>query len=105
MRRKRRYLAISVRPPDSVDGQKAFEAIRNAVRTLFGEFGLLASDLRLVRGEGHRIVVRCSSDQTWNVVLAATLVSEVDGKKVALDVVRVSGTLRKVKGFLAGDHS
>jgi len=36
----------------------------------------------------------------WNVVLAATLTNEVDGRKVALDVVRISGSLRKIREAL-----
>jgi RNase P/RNase MRP subunit POP5 len=49
--------------------------------------------------------VRCSLGQVWNVVLAATLTNEVDGRKVALDVVRISGSLRKVKETLSAFHS
>jgi RNase P/RNase MRP subunit POP5 len=36
----------------------------------------------------------------WNVVLAATLTNEVEGRKVALDVVRISGSLRNIKEAL-----
>ena len=101
MRRKRRYLLVRVRPPDAVTGQQAFEALKGSVRTLFGEVGLLLSDLRLLREEKGFVVVRCSLGQVWNVVLAATLTNEVDdGRKVALDVVRISGTLRKIREAL-----
>lgn len=105
MRRRRRYLAIRVRSPGSVDGQQAFDALKDAVRSLFGGVGLLLSDLKLVRADGQTVVVRCSLEQVWNVVFAATLVREVNGQRVALDVVRVSGTLRKIKRSLSGDHS
>jgi RNase P/RNase MRP subunit POP5 len=105
LRRKRRYMLVRVRPPDAVTGQQAFEALKGSVRTLFGEVGLLLSDLRLLREERGFVVVRCSLGQVWNVVLAATLTNEVEGRKVALDVVRISGSLRKVKETLSAFHS
>jgi RNase P/RNase MRP subunit POP5 len=105
LRRKRRYLIVRVRPPGVVTGQQAFEALKGSVRTLFGEVGLLLSDLRLLREERGFVVVRCSLGQVWNVVLATTLTNEVDGRKVALDVVRISGSLRKVKETLSAFHS
>ena len=105
MRRKRRYLLVRVRPPDAVMGQQAFEALKGSVRTLFGEVGLLLSDLRLLKEERGFVVVRCSLGQVWNVVLAATLTKEVEGRTVALDVVRISGSLRKVKETLSAFHS
>ncbi len=105
MRRKRRYLLVRVRPHDAVTGQRAFDALRGSVRALFGEFGFLLSDLRLLREERGLIVLRCSLVQVWKVVLAATLLDEVDGRRVALDVVRVSGSLRRIKEALSGVHS
>jgi len=90
LRRKRRYLIVRVRPPDAVTGQQVFEALKGSVRTLFGQVGLLLSDLRLLREERGFVVVRCSLGQVWN---------------VALDVVRISGSLRKVKETLSAFHS
>jgi RNase P/RNase MRP subunit POP5 len=59
----------------------------------------------VLREERGFVVVRCSLGQVWNVVLAATLTNEVEGLKVALDVVRISGSLRKVKETLSAFHS
>ncbi len=105
MRRRRRYLLVRVRPPDAVTGQRAFDALKGSVKSLFGEFGLLLSDLRLLREERGLFVARCSLGQVWKVVLAATVLEEVDGRRVALDVVRISGTLRKIKEALSDVHS
>ncbi len=105
MRRRRRYLLFRVRPPDAVTGQRAFDALKGSVKSLFGEFGLLLSDLRLLREDRGLFVVRCSLGQVWKVVLAATVLDEVDGRRVALDVVRISGTLRKIREALSNVHS
>ncbi len=105
MRRKRRYLLVRVRPSNSVTGQQAFDALKGSVRSLFGELGLILSDLRLLREEKGFIVVRCSLRQVWGVVLAATLLDEIGECKVALDVVRISGSLKKIEEVLSSVHS
>ncbi|MCW3981895.1 MAG: Rpp14/Pop5 family protein [Candidatus Bathyarchaeota archaeon] len=85
--------------------KEIIDALWGAVYQLFGEVGASQTGLRWSRRveilEGI-LVVRCSHKALSFVRAAAASITEVKGKRAAVRVIAVSGTLKGLRRKLAG---
>lgn len=99
LRSRKRYLLVEVVEPAGDISREAMEdALSRMVSTLGGWMTLAEAELRVLKPRGwiDRFIVRCNHKQTSTVLLAITLVKEIEGKPGAVLVVRSSGTIRKL---------
>ena len=78
----------------------SMDALWEMVLKLFGEVGASKTGLSLVRGidlGGDFLVVKCFHNSLSNVRAAATAVTEINGKRVIVRVIAISGTLRALR--------
>lgn len=91
---------LSVRAPTKpVDHRAVLDAIRDSVVVNFGDYGVGATQARLaVKYFSPRTltgILRVPREHEPMVHAAVTYVSELNGTRVILNVLRVSGTIKK----------
>jgi RNase P/RNase MRP subunit POP5 len=101
LRSRRRYLLVEV---TGTQGEVSAEAFENAVSRVLARLGgwlaLAEAEIRVLKpraGPG-RFILRCSHKRLPTVLLALTLLREIDGQRVSALVVRASGTVKGVRG-------
>lgn len=94
---RRRYIAFKVEGETSK--RELEEAIRGSVERLYGLNGLWKLEPTLIEfDEESRIgIVRCNHRGLPWMRAALTALTEIKGSKVAIHVLRVSGTLRALR--------
>ena len=95
---RRRYLAFKVEG-DTVKRRDLEEAIKGSVERLYGLNGLWKLEPTLIEFDEHRRIgiLRCNHRWLPWMRAALTAITEVEGKSIALHVIRVSGTLRALR--------
>ena len=93
---RRRYLALKIDSEEQLEPSMVSDAIWNALLRLFGEVGASQSGLYTVRSdkESNFIVLRCSHKALPMVKASLAAVTNVEGKRAVIHVLRVSGTLK-----------
>lgn len=96
---KRRYLALKVECEGPVEQQVVAGAVFNAVLRLFGEVGASQAALRLIHFDGKAgyAVLRCSHTSLPMVRAAVASITRIDSQPAAVNVLRVSGTLKALE--------
>jgi len=76
------------------------DAVWDAVLQLFGEYGASQAALTLVEYDPQKgyAVVRCSNKALEMVRASVASITKIDEKPVAMRVLRVSGTLKSLRG-------
>jgi len=88
---KRRYLLAE--PSREVDGEVVFNAVRKVFERFYGVDDLAKSGLKRIKIDGS-LVFSCYIDFLPRLILALTLVRNVNHGKIVLKTIRVSGTLK-----------
>ena len=100
----RRYLAISLDGGDAYSEQEVSDALYQAVRELFGDFGVSSIRSRLIEydEEKREGIVRCDRSHTREMRAALALITEISNSDVAVRVTGVSGTIKSLKAAISG---
>lgn len=101
---RRRYLALQADGEEVFSEKEIIDALWDAIYQLFGEVGASLTDLRWPRQvdiQSGILVVRCSHRALGSVRAAATSITRVKGKRAAVRVMAVSGTLRGLRRKMA----
>ena len=95
----RRYLAISLDSDDAFSEQEVSDALFQAVRELFGEYGVSSVRPRLIEYDEEKRagIVRCDRSSTREMRAALTLVTEISNSDAAVRVMAASGTIKSLK--------
>ena len=95
----RRYLAISLEGGDACSEQEVSDALYQAVRELFGDYGVSCLQLKLIEfDEGtSKGIVRCSRGHTREMRVALALITEISNSDAAVRVTGASGTIKSLK--------
>ena len=95
-REKRRYLALKVECEQQPDEQEVLNAVYASVQRLFGEYGASQANIKPIKylPEKRQFVILCSHKMLENVRASIAATVEVNGKKAAVHVLNVSGTLK-----------
>ncbi|MDG6222475.1 MAG: hypothetical protein IAX21_00210 [Candidatus Bathyarchaeota archaeon] len=97
-REKRRYLALQVSSDQNFEEFTVFNAVKNSVLRLFGEYGSSKANLKQLKyfpGK-NQIIIRCSHTMLEQVRAAVATIIEINGKTAAVHVKAVSGTLKSL---------
>jgi RNase P/RNase MRP subunit POP5 len=95
----RRYLAISLDGDDVYSEQEVSEALYQAVRELFGEYGVSSIRPRLIEydQEKREGIVQCDRGHTREMRAALALVTVISNSDAAVRVMGASGTIKSLK--------
>ncbi|GEM_PF-797965 len=99
LRSKKRYLLVEVVGAAGDVSREAMEdAVARSVDMLGGWKALAEAELRVFKPRGWtgRFIVRCSLKQIPTVLLALTLIREIEGRPAAALVSKYSGTIKKL---------
>ncbi len=93
---RRRYLALQIDSQEPLEPNSVSDAIWNALLRLFGEVGASQAGLYMVRSDTEKkcAVLRCSHKALPMVRASVASITSIDGKRAAVHVIRVSGTLK-----------
>jgi ribonuclease P/MRP protein subunit POP5 len=93
---RRRYLALQIDSEESLESSSVSDAVWDALLRLFGEVGASQAWLYVVRfdKEKKHMVLRCSHKALPMVRASVATITSIDGKRAAVHVIRVSGTLK-----------
>ncbi len=102
LRSRKRYIAFRIISEKPVDGRMLARAIAENMLRLFGECFAVGSNLRLEYFDGERGILRCSRESLEKVMIALTLLTEVEGVRVLPLTLGVSGTIRSCRRKFLG---
>lgn len=96
---RKRYILYRVLCENSLGKDSVRRAIYNSFLKLFGFFGLAQAKLRFIDyNENKNIgILACSHRFLEPVRVSLALTSQIDGKKVNVYTVRVSGTIKSLR--------
>lgn len=100
MREERnRYILMNVEASSPLTERDIQEAIWEAVKTLFGEYGASQANLSLIEFNPQKncAVVRCSHTALEMVRASVASVTKMNEKPAVIHVLGVSGTLRALR--------
>ena len=99
----RRYLAISIDGGDACSEQDVSDALHQAVRGLFGDYGVSCLQPRLIEydEETSKGIVRCSRGHTREMRAVLALITEISNREAAVRVMGASGTIKSLKSKAA----
>ncbi len=101
LREKKRYLVYEVETDKKVDFKALTTEIQSSVKALVGELGLAKTGLiALPNWQNNRGILRIVNKEVDTVKAALTLVKEINGEKVIIKSIMVSGLLDKAKAKL-----
>ena len=95
----RRYLAISLDGYDAYSEQEVIDALYQAVRELFGEYGVSSIGPRLLEydEEKREGIVRCDRGHTREMRAVLAFITEISNREAAVRVTGASGTIKSLK--------
>ncbi len=95
----RRYLAISLEGGYAYSEQEVSDALYQAVRELFGDYGVSGLQPRLIEfdEETSKGIVRCSRSHTREMRAVLALITEISNREAAVRVTGASGTIKSLK--------
>ena len=93
---RRRYLHLMIVSEQVINEKDVIDAIWSAILRLFGEYGASQVNLALIEYDPQKshVVVRCLHKALEMVKASIASITEINGKPVAVHIVRVSGTLK-----------
>lgn len=96
-RRKKRYILVASEPQTNPD--QIAKSIFTSYKLLFGLFGLASAELRVIRSYPDKgmTVIRCALEHVPRLLLAVAFIRKIDSERVALRVMTISGTMKKIK--------
>ena len=95
----RRYLAISLEGGDACSEQEVSDALYQAVRGLFGDYGVSGLQPRLIEygEETSKGIVQCNRSHTREMRAVLALITEISSREAAVRVMGASGTIKSLK--------
>ena len=95
MREKRRYILYKVVAEEPISEEEIRRASYKAILSFLGEYGSSLANPKFIRFmEKEKLaIIRCSHTETEKVKAALALCSSIEGKRAALRLQRISGTI------------
>jgi ribonuclease P/MRP protein subunit POP5 len=101
LREKKRYIKFKVFSEEPISYSDLEQAIWNTCLDFFGEFGTSQLSLHLIKNLWDDVeqtgVLRCNHLSVPEVILALGLIQRLGDIRIRIKILKVSGTLRKLK--------
>jgi RNase P/RNase MRP subunit POP5 len=103
MRARRRYLAVRLHADGALPSESSFRnAIWHQLQELYGEFGVSRIGFWVVTYHPSEFsaILRCQHDQVRSLRAALAVVTQIGSTSLIIEIVGLSGTLRKAVTLL-----
>ena len=99
MRERKRYLLVKIEPADSIERRDLENAILNAYLQFLGELGVAKAGILVMSDtyNGKTVIVKINHKFVDETKSAISLIKSVADKKVRLSIIKVSGSVLKLK--------
>jgi len=99
---RRRYVVFNVVSDSMLNEKEVVREIWGELLALFGEVGVSYMELHVIEYDGQRGrgILRCTHKTVMDVCAGVTLISEIEGKPAAVNILGVSGSLRKAREIM-----
>lgn len=106
LREKRRYILVRIAPPACViEPRDLYLAILEALSSLHGDTTVAQVQMAVVKSNGEFAIVRCTRGKEPLVIGAISTVTAVNGTRVAVRTLALSGTILALQKKMAGMRS
>jgi ribonuclease P/MRP protein subunit POP5 len=103
LREKRRYLLVRIAPPAVViEPRDLYLAILEALSSLHGDTVVAKVQMAVVQAKGEYAIVRCTRGRETLVTGAMSTVTAVNGVRIAVRTLAVSGTILSLQKRMTG---
>lgn len=99
VKRKKRYIIVESPLELTLEAFKVL--IEKSYLELFGEFGLVEANLRVVRKIDNKFILECSHNFMDRVVLSLSSIRRLDENAIHFRIIKVAGTISKVREIIA----
>jgi ribonuclease P/MRP protein subunit POP5 len=97
LRSRKRYIAFRLIAERNIDARQLASALNSSMLSLFGECFAAGSNVRVEQFDGEKGIIRCNRDALERVMMALTLISEIESVKVIPLTLGVSGTIKRCR--------
>lgn len=97
IKERKRYILIKIHGHDhNITREDLWHSVKDELRGLMGILGILGMGFRLIRYSQSKGVAlfACNHDKLLEALACLTFVTEIRGRRISLDVLRVSGTIK-----------
>lgn len=104
LREKKRYLVFKVISKREIDANSLSNSIKQGYKELFGEFGLAEANIKLIRDmyTKQKGIIRLNNKYENNLKATLATIKNINGIKVVLASMYLSGILKKAESYLRG---
>ena len=102
LRIKKRYVGVRIISEQKIEYEEFEKCFWQNLYKLFGVFGSAYFNLKILKEtfKNNSVIIRCNHNSTHFLITSLGFLREINGKKVNFEIVRVSGSIKKVKEFL-----
>ena len=99
LKEKKRYLVFEIISEDKISKDVAQKTIMSECLKFLGELGISRSGLMIVNDQWskNKGIIKTNNKYLDEVKLALSLIKKMDNKKIIVNIVGVSGILKKAK--------
>ncbi|PTD93844.1 hypothetical protein C9439_05535 [archaeon SCG-AAA382B04] len=97
MKNKKRYIAIKLEVEESLSRNEFVKGIWNNAISLIGDYGVAKTGLWVHDFDGKFAIIECNHKKTKKISSILSAIYEIENKKVRIDKLGESGTIKKLK--------
>jgi len=97
LREKKRYIYLHIHSLASVNEKQVSQALSKAVLELLGVNSFSTANFSVIESSSKKAIVKTTHKSVEKVIAALTLLSAIEGKPAWVEVLAVSGTLKKLR--------
>jgi ribonuclease P/MRP protein subunit POP5 len=96
IREKKRYIIFDLLSNSGkIRERDLIDAIWSSGTSLAGNWGMGLCSLWLIKFNGRRGILRCSRGEVGKARAILTMVNEMNGERAAIDILGISGSIKK----------
>lgn len=97
MRNKKRYVGIRIECEKNLKRKEIVRGLWNNMLDLLGDLEAAKTGFWVHNYDGKNAIVECDHDKIDLITQALSVVYEIENKKTRVEVLGISGTIKKVK--------
>lgn len=96
---KKRYIKFKIITNQTISEKQINETINETIATIFGDYGIAQQKIWLIEwNEKEKTgIIRCSLETIDKTKAGLLFIQEIKGEKVIPTIIKVSGTIKKLK--------
>lgn len=96
LRFKRRYIAFELVYDEKIDEKDLIDTIWSTGIFLVGAYKMSICNIRMIDYKGKRGIISCAREEVDTLRAILTIIDKINDKKVAVNVLGVGGSIKKV---------